>query len=615
MSTSTKLNPIYNAIDAYQYNRAIKLASALPDSNVLGKALLAHSYAKVGQKDLAVITLSNILILGSSSGHSFYELQLVLEQQQTNDSSSSTSSLSPSSLPTPTASSKADSATASGKKGKKGKKKPAKQQQRQRQLQQQPADAVKSLPDLIDRLDKQPSLPNEYDPSSLLSLDDHLVDDVITDETTLATIAGSLKSLNLPLTTFQLYALAADTTPTAFNLTKTFNYGLSFLAERSRWNTESTSKLETQVLSHMQTIAMQLARVAASEKDDSLLMLATAWACQSALWQLEWLPENDQRSSILPRLAESMGKRLIQQENERKQPSKEIRLLCLRALERQSKWDEMLQILESIPRVNYESPTNDYTRSTVDGGVSVFGVSFPENQIKLQSAKLLKKLDRFDDARSLYENLLQANSDDWSCWKAHLECSMLENNDFSLTQALVERVNKDRKGSTFPLRGPHLMLIEIEVENLRQSMTDIALRELGDAIRQYADIFAHRANCAFTDLDHYLSIVIRSETNSSNKNVTISLLEFAESLRRSNTTSGNIADAKEAVCGTNKERQAKLRAYIFALKVTHKIITANTDLAENYLPNWIEIVREWQATLSLSSSNEGEEVRSLVYYI
>ena len=588
-SDHTKLNPIYAAIDAHQYSRAIKLAVVLPDSNVLGSALLAHSYTKTGQKHLALITLNKVLIRGTASPSSFFELQSMLEQQSVDESSSSL-------LKFPSAAPKVEPATVSGKKGKKGKKKPAPKQQQQQQ--QRPTNEIQPQSDLIDRLDILPSLPEKIDILSSLSAENQPTD-IITDETTLATLAISLKSLNLPLTAFQMYALAADAVPTDLALTKTFKFGLSFLAAPSRLSTESRTRLEIHVLSHMQTVSLQLARIAVSLQDESSLMFATAWACQSALWQLEWLPEDDQRSSILPRLAESMGMRLLKQEDERNQRSKEISMLCLRALERQSKWDEMLQILENIPITDCTDPNTD----NAVGGPLEFGVTMSQSQIKLQTAEVLKKLDRFDDARFLYENLLQTSPDDWSCWKAHLECSMSgSNNDLGLTQALVENMIKDRVDSRYPLRGPHLMIVEIATGRLRQDASDDAIRALGDAIRQYAETFAHRANCTFTDLDHYLSILICNENDDVNKDVTVSLLEFAESLRRTNVTSGNTTASS-----SNKERQAKLRAYIFALKLTHKLLSANIDLADKYLPDWVEIIREWQATLTLTSSNEGEE--------
>jgi tetratricopeptide (TPR) repeat protein len=579
---ATKLNPIYAAIDAYQFNRAIKLASALPDSNVLGKALLAHSYTKAGQRHQALITLHKILIGEDSSSSIFFELQSVLDQQ--NDLASfSSAALSVASKAEPP----------SGKKGKKGKKKPAPKVQ-QKRIEEESQPRV----DLIDRLDVTPFVPDTIELTGQTS---NATANVITDETTLATLAVSLKTLNLPLTAYQMYARAAESMPTEVMLTKTFSSGLAFLAAPSAWDAESQSRVETHVLGQMQTVSLQLARVAVSASDNSTLMLATSWACQSALWQLEWLPEDDKRSLILPRLTESMARKLLQQENDKNQRSKEIRLLCIRILKHQSKWDEILEILEDLH--SGDVATVDPAPMTTPP--SEFGVSMKHQQIKLQTAEVMKKLHRYDDALIIYESLLQSGPDGWSCWLAHLECSTLgKNKDVSTTQALANKIINEREG-LHKLRGPHLILVEIATKELQQNSTDENLRALGSTIQQYAENFAHRAKCTIMDLDQYLNVVLsheKSDTDigdkpSGGRNVTISLLQFAESLRKSNAFDGTDSDKKK--CRSN------LRAYIFAVKLTHKLLSSNKDLTDKHLPDWTEIVKEWKATLSL---NEGEEV-------
>lgn len=605
----TKLNPIYAAIDAYQFNRAIKLASALPDSNVLGKALLAHSYTKSGQKRQALITLHKLLIgEETSSSRIFFELQSVLDQQNELVSPSATASSS--------APSKAEPAT--GKKGKKGKKKPSLKLQQQQQ--RRAGGEIQPRADLIDRLDVSPLIPEKIDflPATDVASSQSTTNtnaNIITDETTLATLAVSLKTLNLPLTAYQMYARASDTVPTELMLTKTFTSGLSVLAAPSTWDAESQSRVETHVLGHMQTVSLQLARVAVSANDNSTLMLATAWACQSALWQLQWLPEDDKRSLILPRLAESMARKLLQQENDRNQSSKEIWLLCLRILKHQSKWDEIFQILEDIP-VNNNRDTSDATAADltpVSKPSSEFGVTMTYQRIKLETAEAMEKLHRYNDAQIVYESLLQSSPDDWSCWKAHLECSISgkNSNGVDLTLALANKVISEREGSRNQFRAPHLMIVEIATEQLRKDFTDKNLWAVGSAIQQYAITFGHRANCTITDLDPYLSVLLGHENSgrdngddsSSGRNVTISLLQFAETLRKSNASNGAASDDCD-----KKENLAKLRAYIFAVKLTHKLLSSNKDLADKYLPDWIEIVKEWKATFSL---NEGEETQKL----
>eukprot|EP00535_Pseudo-nitzschia_heimii_P013376 CAMPEP_0197199968 /NCGR_PEP_ID=MMETSP1423-20130617/34157_1 /TAXON_ID=476441 /ORGANISM="Pseudo-nitzschia heimii, Strain UNC1101" /LENGTH=1130 /DNA_ID=CAMNT_0042653841 /DNA_START=98 /DNA_END=3490 /DNA_ORIENTATION=- len=594
---NTKLNPIYAAIDAYQFNRAIKLASALPDSNVLGKALLAHSLTKAGQKHQALITLHKILTGEEmKSSKVFFELQLMLDQQ--NESISSSAPIS-SSATTRTE-------QASTKKGKKGKKKPS-----PKQSQQRTAADPQTRADLIDRFDTTPLIPETINLSSTIADDSSQsaaigISSIIADETTLATLAVSLKALNLPLTAFQMYARAADIEPTELLLTKTFTSGLLVLATPSTWNTDAQSRVEVNVLGHMQTVALQLARVAVSANDNSTLMLATAWACQSALWQLEWLPDDERRSLILPRLAESMARKLHQQEKDRNQQSKEISLLCLRILKRQSKWDEILPILEVATKNDIDGSDTAVSSScsgetdSKSSPASEFGVAMTSQQIKLEKASVLKNINRFEDAQIIYEDLLKCYPDDFMCWKAHLECSIAEkkNSGSERTQGLADKAIKDQEGARSQLRGPHLMVVEIAAQQLQKDNTEENLEGLGSAIQRYAEIFAHRANCTMTDLHQYLNLLLSNE-QSSVRNITISLLKFTESLRKTNSSYGIANENCE-----RRERLSKLRAYTFALKLTHKLVYLNQDLADEYLPNWIDVVKEWKETFSL---NEGEE--------
>jgi len=147
--SNKKLHPIYVALDAHQYNRAIKLASALPSSNVLGKALLAHAYTKSGQPYLAKVTLHQILGNFCELKHEVENsIQAFHERQQQSSKSSSQPE---------TASNSAS------KKGKKGKRKPAPA----KVSQNQPTKNDSPQGDLIDQLNTRPSIPEgwEFPPS------------------------------------------------------------------------------------------------------------------------------------------------------------------------------------------------------------------------------------------------------------------------------------------------------------------------------------------------------------------------------------------------------------------------------------------------------------------
>lgn len=107
---STKIHPIYVALDANQYNRAIKLCLALPKENMLAQALLAHAYNKSMQRYKAILVLQSIV---GTDG--FQELQLECKySKEAWDKQQAAANAAPAPAP----------ATAA-KKGKKGKKKPS----------------------------------------------------------------------------------------------------------------------------------------------------------------------------------------------------------------------------------------------------------------------------------------------------------------------------------------------------------------------------------------------------------------------------------------------------------------------------------------------------------
>lgn len=157
----SKLHPVYVALDNYQYNRAIKLASALPDSNVLGKALLAHAYYKSGQRYQSLVTLYKILTGLAGSEEFFCELKLDVEnaleafeerEQQANKQVTVE--------PAPSAASK---------KGKKGKKKPATTTNSPAAAATSANEAVGAGLDLLDILLTKPTLTENWDSLPLSS--------------------------------------------------------------------------------------------------------------------------------------------------------------------------------------------------------------------------------------------------------------------------------------------------------------------------------------------------------------------------------------------------------------------------------------------------------------
>jgi tetratricopeptide (TPR) repeat protein len=368
------------------------------------------------------------------------------------------------------------------------------------------------------------------------------------------------------------------------------------LAAPSKWGSKK-SQLDHQLLQHLQKLALQWARLSSSSSsttnDAFTQWLANSWAVRSALWQLEWL-DGDEQKALKERLAESMAQRLVQAESDQQQSSAETQLLYLKTLERQSKWEEMLHVLDN-------QTFNNGEEASTPKSTSIFGVPLTKHQILLEKAKALRKLGRCRETRAVYELLLESSPDDWSCWKGHLESAIFDDT-LNETEALVRRTVE----AYSHLRGPRLMLIELAAEKVRKSATEEAVKEYGNAIRDFATAFAHRALCVYSDLEMYLNLLLRTDDDAA-RQATVRLLEFAETMRTDNSTAKENGGDENSTL-SNRERQSKIRAYIFAIKLTHKLLSARNDLVQRFLPDWVDIVFEWRATLSLSSSNEGEEV-------
>ena len=74
---SNRIHPIYVALDSHQYAKAVKLASALPPTYVLGQALLAYAYYKSGQSPLALTTTQALLRWNNSDEAALEEQDIV----------------------------------------------------------------------------------------------------------------------------------------------------------------------------------------------------------------------------------------------------------------------------------------------------------------------------------------------------------------------------------------------------------------------------------------------------------------------------------------------------------------------------------------------------------
>jgi hypothetical protein len=218
-----------------------------------------------------------------------------------------------------------------------------------------------------------------------------------------------------------------------------------------------------------------------------------------------------------------------------------------------------------------------------------------------EKARVMIQLEQYEAAVQVYATLLGTSPDDWSSWKGHLKCAEktsggTQQTEEGIAKAIAKRQEQDSK---YPLRGPHLMKVELLAHAVRSNATADLFDSLSSAIQTYAELFAPRASCTFSDLETYIELLLANETPISTLET---LLQFSNSMRLDNASNES---------NSNKERQSKLRAYIFAARVAHKILAKRVELHAKWMPNWKDLVTEWQTSLTLSSSNEGEEVCGL----
>jgi tetratricopeptide (TPR) repeat protein len=568
MST-VKLNPIYVALDSHQYSRAVKLCLALPKGHALGQALLAHAYYKSGQRWKALVVLrDNLLFSGSSSlGSALIFPELAFEVQhhaigETEESSSIGCSGGAGSSKT--------AADLSGRR--KGKKKgPTSTSNKASNAQKNT-----TLPplDVLDALE-QPRFPLHEDWDSLpanYSL-------TAVDTTTLDTFMITLQSLRLPLTCFQLYLYASQQQQLTGKeslthvLQKIVTTGLHCLTGRigDRCAALDTTKVELTILSHMQAASLQLTRVDPVKFD-------TSWAAQCALWQLQWNtnrsnddepdaaddPKQVVRLQMLPRLAESLSGKLVKDKSSHKF---EHVHLYLEALQQQEKYEEMLVFLK--------------------------GLGSNEDTIwRERQAEVLIQLKDYKSAQAVYEQLLAEpeQSDQWCYWKQLLMCaeqhSGIEGAAQS-TRAVLETLKEDGSNNrsqsrSYPSRAKLLVECESCAMLVRGGQGEVDdTEQLFRAIVKFADTFASRATCAFSDLAPYLTLCVQ-------------LLDGAP----------KIAEwGRQLMTNNRPADRTSLRVYIFALKVVCKVVALTDDL--QWLPDWKELLEVWQSWQELSDDSKG----------
>lgn len=543
-----RLHPIYVALDGHQYSKAIKLCQQPQHANnPMAAALLAHAYVRNGQ------ALSAMLVIQSMIGKDcFPELQTAidrLEQQERRRQQPETTAA-PAQAP---------------RKTKKGKKKPA------TPVKPTTFDNDKPVMDLIQQLDQQPTLPEDWErlPPA---------DTAPADATLVSTLSLTLRNhLRLPLTAYQVACWAASSASTdAQNqvalLSKAFLAGLHVLVAPHYQHLTAT------ILANMQVLALQLARLQQQLFGASP---ATAWAAQTVLWQLSWTNNNDadpkaaQRRLMLPRLAESLASKAVGEQPVDSSDSllltEHFTLYC-QTLERQDKLEELLAVIKERLSTGEEL------------------VYPPRPTLLDKKSQVLQQLKRYTEAREVLEQeLLEHYPDNWSYWRRHMECVTGEADSVDglvQTQDFVEQLlASDKVKAKYPLRGPWLVPVSIAAQRLDHGKAESAAElpslseQLSTKILEYGEQFGPKASCTFSDLRPYLHLLLDSCPKFPLKDDP--LLLWLQSIAEPSSTEP-------------KGRRAELRYYILRVQMLYTIVERRPRLKDEYLPNWLALAQVWK---------------------
>ena len=564
----------------------------------MAQALLAHSYIKLGQRGACVRILCDLL-------PPFAELQLEeeAEQQQqrgrqqqlrlllpNNDqqrrSTAEGTSVAPTRIPsgsTPTPSTPS--------KSKKGKKKgptppppaaaspPASSGNHHSSAGPSSSSSLEASAtyddSCVDRLDAPPSLPKDWDRLPL-----HIP--APSDEPFVSTLSILIRNqLRLPLTAFQLLTWVANTAGTSPALPRiledAFTAGFPVLVS------PQYQHLTNSILTTMQGLAVQLTK----QKKEGSVQYA-AWAAQTAVWQSQLQPDNP----LFPRLAESMALRSLELvDNNDNDPLMRTENfgLYLHTLERQEKREELLAALDQ--RLN--APDDN----------AGFLVCPPRLNLLDRKAQVLQELSDYAAARQVLETeLLAQYPDDWSYWRRHLDCSVGEKGDtegLAVTEAFVtttlERLGAKVGSSNYPLRGPHLMKVEILAHQVRKEGGD-AVDSLAHEIMRYGDRFAFHSSCALSDLRPYLELCEEKTASDPPLSYRTTLLAWLQRL------------GPEPSSNDAKIRRNELRAYTFSIQMTYMLVSKSMDLRKQWLPNWQNILNVWKDFQAFDGVTDDDQV-------
>lgn len=604
MSTAAnnKLNAVYSALDAHDYNRAVKLTQHKSICNQkIALALRAHALDRLERKEECLVLLRDRLLSylmvkpessannDSTEGSKRSEiddcLARVLEEKETNKNNNNNKSNS---------SNNNDNSTSNNS-------------------------------------NNQKRNPIETLDSALIEKDYDLIvkqqnSDTITDELLLATITVTLRSFRLHKTLVEMYTHAASYMQAQSpqiqaqqpKKIQELHKQIYFANLRLLMNpTYSLSPFSSQnILEQMQNSTMILARF--DLRSFSLTSI-------TALWRLSEIFEkqknndtsSDRMVMLLPRLAEGLAKRVIQSDRAVHIPTTDDWKVYLNTLEQQNKYEDAIQELLAHSIDSDDKTKNGSTRHEHSSSTS--SSSYMSHKQKLEllvqlAFKAIEHKDSPEDKKQFAEmglnwskELYRSHTDDWS----------LGLNVISLSQELYGMTEKEKyeentiiyfqhfqqRDIKKPQRGPFLLEIESIKRQLLSMKNDAdvshEMNKLKEKMIQYVIIFSGFASCCFTDLRPYLQLFLLH----CDENLKIDLMDKCKEIRDCN----RLSDHSE---NTTIEKKDMLGRYITACKLSleiwaltmgnREIQTGNriSDLT-HLLPDVNEMISQYELSILL----------------
>jgi len=341
-----------------------------------------------------------------------------------------------------------------------------------------------------------------------------------------------------------------------------------------------------------------------------------------------------QKTALLPKLAESLSSRMVQQDpSSDKVVSESDWDVYLETLLVQDKKNEALEVLKNIQCTSMIAGSNNGSEGsnvlpqindedTINNRV---GSMMPYTQRKKleRMAKLSLEIGMFDQAEGYYRELLDVFPDQWTYWLGLIySCVKIEKDKInkegwvkcqSYANEIIVKVEGSQK---YALRGPYLVLLELasmKVADTSEYSYSTGTKEelvtvLREEICKYGNKFGSIASCCFEDVRPYLNVVVQASGNVGDVDASLELentmhiLTWAKDLWKNNSQAAEEELNGEVSAGEFRERRKKIRSYIFAVHVIYyiasRVESKTMYLLQMFAPDVSRMVTEWKTSLS-----------------